>query len=69
MIKYKYRKNKIKKLEGLDMEDENEELKSYYEITYLDDNNTTHFGRVKDVSELNFMQNRFDVKEYNFVSR
>lgn len=51
------------------MEDENEELKSYYEITYLDDNNTTHFGRVKDVSELNFMQNRFDVKEYNFVSR
>lgn len=49
------------------MED-NEELKSYYEITYLDDNNTTHLGKAKDVAELNFMKERFEVKEYNFVS-
>ena len=49
------------------MEDR-EELKSYYEITYLDDNNTTHLAKVRDISELNFMKNRFEVKEYNFVS-
>ena len=49
------------------MED-SEELKSYYEITYLDDNHTTHLGKAKDVEELNFMKERFEVKEYNFVS-
>ena len=67
MIKYIYKINKINKLEGFDMED-NEELKSYYEITYLDDNHTTHLGKAKDVEELNFMKERFEVKEYNFVS-
>lgn len=43
------------------------ELQSYYEITYLDDNNTIHLGKVKDVSELNFMKDRFQVTESNFV--
>lgn len=43
------------------------ELQSYYEITYLDDNNTTHLGKVKDVDELNFMKDRFQVTESNFV--
>lgn len=49
------------------MEDR-EELKSYYEITYLDDNNTTHLAKARDVEELNFMKNRFEVMNYNFVS-
>ena len=43
------------------------ELQSYYEITYLDDNNTIHLGKVKDVSELNFMKDRFQVTKSNFV--
>lgn len=43
------------------------ELQSYYEITYLDDNNTIHLGKVRDVSELNFMKDRFQVTESNFV--
>lgn len=50
------------------MEDNNEELKSYYEITYLDDSRTIHLGKVKDIEELNFMKERFEVKNYNFVS-
>lgn len=49
------------------MEDNDVELKSYYEITYLDDDNIIHLGRVKDVSELNFMKDRFQVTESNFV--
>lgn len=50
-------------MEGNDME-----LQSYYEITYLDDNNTIHLGKVKDVNELNFMKDRFQVTESNFVT-
>lgn len=49
------------------MEDNDIELQSYYEITYLDDDNIIHLGRVKDVSELNFMKDRFQVTESNFV--
>jgi len=50
------------------MEDNDIELQqSYYEITYLDDNNIIHLGKVKDVSELNFMKDRFQVTESNFV--
>lgn len=49
------------------MEDNDIELQSYYEITYLDDNNMMHLGKVKDVSELNFMKDRFQVTESNFV--
>lgn len=49
------------------MEDNDVELQSYYEITYLDDNNTMHLGKVKDVGELNFMKDRFQVIESNFV--
>lgn len=50
------------------MEDNDIELQSYYEITYLDDNNTMHLGKVKDVNELNFMKDRFQVTESNFVT-
>lgn len=49
------------------MEDENE-LTSYYEITYLDDYNTKHLGKVGSIEELNFMQNRFNVTQYEFVT-
>lgn len=49
------------------MKDNDIELQSYYEITYLDDNNIIHLGKVKDVSELNFMKDRFQVTESNFV--
>ena len=49
------------------MEDNDIELQSYCEITYLDDDNIIHLGRVKDVSELNFMKDRFQVTESNFV--
>ena len=49
------------------MEDNDIKLQSYYEITYLDDNNIIHLGKVKDVSELNFMKDRFQVTEFNFV--
>lgn len=50
------------------MEDNDIKLQSYYEITYLDDNNTMHLGRVRDVNELNFMKDRFQVTESNFVT-
>ena len=46
----------------------NEYLKSYYEITYLDDDNITHLGKVRDVDELNFLKTRFEITSYNFVS-
>lgn len=49
------------------MENNDMELQSYYEITYLDDDNITHLGRVKDVNTLNFMKDRFEVAESNFV--
>ena len=50
------------------MEEDNNELKSYFEITYLDDNNTTHLGKVRNVEELNFMKSRFEVTKYDFVN-
>lgn len=50
------------------MEEEREELKSYYEITYLDDNNTTHLAKARNIKELNFMRSRFEVKSYSFIS-
>jgi len=50
------------------MEDNDMELQSYYEITYLDDNNIMHLGKVKDVNALNFMKDRFQVTESNFVT-
>lgn len=49
------------------MEDNDIKLQSYYEITYLDDNDIIHLGKVKDVSELNFIKDRFQVTESNFV--
>ena len=52
----------------MDENNEIENLQSYYEITYLDDANTLHFGKVKGIDELNFMKNRFDVKNYNLVT-
>jgi len=65
MLKYIY-KNKFK--EVFDMENEDNILKSYYEITYLDDNKNTHLGRVYNIDELNFIKERFEVKNCNFVS-
>lgn len=50
------------------MEEDNNELKSYFEITYLDDNNIMHLGKVRSIEELNFIKNRFEVTKYNFVN-
>ena len=45
--------------------DENEDVKTintpYFEIEYLDDNNTKHLGKVQDSNELAYMRERFTV--------
>lgn len=44
------------------MEENEIGLKSpYFEIEYLDDNNTKHFGAVQDEQSLEFMKERFTV--------
>lgn len=44
------------------MEEDRVVLQSpYFEIEYLDDNNTKHFGAVQDEQSLKFMKERFTV--------
>lgn len=44
------------------MEEDKVMLQSpYFEIEYLDDNNTKHFGAVQDEQSLKFMKERFTV--------
>lgn len=50
------------------MEENEDILQSYYEISYLDDNNEKHLRRIKNVEELNFIKNRFEVKDVYFVN-
>lgn len=44
---------------------EDEDVKTintpYFEIEYLDDNNTKHLGKVQDSNELAYMKERFTV--------
>lgn len=42
---------------------------SYFEVSYLDDDNTQHLTYLKQAEELTFVQERFTLLNYNLVQR
>lgn len=50
--------------------DEEEEVLTapYYIITYVDDYNRTHMATIKDTLYLQFLKDRFCVKECRYIS-
>lgn len=51
-------------------DDEEEEVLTapYYIITYIDDYNRTHMATIKDTLYLQFLKDRFCVKECRYIS-
>lgn len=50
------------------MEEYEELNQPYYEMTYLDDNDTMHLAKVLDERAVSFMKERFTVMKCNFVN-
>lgn len=40
----------------------------YYEMTYLDDNDTMHLTKILDERTVSFMKERFTVMSCNFIN-
>lgn len=50
------------------MEEYNQLDLPYYEMTYLDDNDTMHLTKVADEKAVSFMKERFTVTSCNFIN-
>lgn len=50
------------------MEDENNFEIPYYDVTYLDDNNTKHMAKFRHKEDVEYIQDRFVLESYNFVN-
>ena len=55
---------------GKDYEEEDEVIAApYYVITYIDDWNKTHIAMIKDTLYLQFLKDRFYVKECKYIEK
>ena len=56
---------------GKDYEEEEDEVivAPYYVITYIDDWNKTHIAMIKDTLYLQFLKDRFYVKECKYIEK
>lgn len=41
----------------------------YFEMTYLDDSRTIHITKLQEEKDVNFIKDRFDVVQCNYVSK
>lgn len=59
-----------KDLERLSIENEDADVlvAPYYIITYIDDWNKTHIAMIKDTWYLQFLQERFNVKDCKYIA-
>lgn len=59
-----------KDLERLNLDNEEEDVlvAPYYIITYVDDWNKTHIAMIKDTLYLQFLKDRFSVKDCKYIA-
>lgn len=48
--------------------DKDYELKSYYDMTYLDDDNIKHITRLVNQTDVDFYNDRFTILNCNFIN-
>ena len=51
------------------MGDENKLEYPYYDLAYLDDNNTMHLAKVAKEEAVDYLKDRFSVVSCNFIQR